>query len=80
MAKQRWTRNAPKVSGGDCGRCKKPMPTERRTLKRGDVVRFFCQGSLQPKFFIGIESMEVNYCVRCSTYTPIPIPATVQSQ
>ena len=76
-----------KQTGGDCGKCSKPMPTERQTLKKGAVVRFHFHGVTMPEFHIGYD-MDLNFCVRCSTYTVPPKPeptlapelATVQSQ
>lgn len=64
-------------NGGACGRCSKPMPTTVQKVEKGSTIRFHMNGITMPAFFVGAEDLELQYCLRCKTYTQL-LP--VQSQ
>lgn len=64
-------------AGGNCGRCSKPMPTTIRKVEKGSTISFHMNGTTMPAFFVGAEDLDLQFCVRCKTHTPL-LP--VQSQ
>lgn len=55
--------------GGNCGRCSKPMPTTIQKVEKGSTIRFFMNGAAMDSFFVGAGDLDLQFCVRCKTYT-----------
>lgn len=65
-------------SADPCGKCSRPMPTERRHVPKGEALRVHINGVTMEKFYFGHEA-DLNFCVRCKTYTFPPREEAGQS-
>lgn len=66
----------PKSAGGNCGKCSKPMPTTIEKVARGSTIPLYMNGATMKSFFVNAGDMELQFCVRCKTYTRLaPVPS-----
>lgn len=73
-------RPRPQKAGGNCGKCSKAMPTTKVTVAHGSTIRFHMNGITMSKFFVNAGDLDLQFCVRCQTYTLVAAPIAAPSQ